>query len=208
MGEKIVRVPHQKRSIAKKEKIAEVAYEIFTTKGYFETNTTEIAKQAGVSTGIVYAYFKDKKDILMDCLDRFGGNLTRQICDAIARTTVPGDIHQIARNVLQIFVEMHSAQKLFHDEVMSMQYRDEDVRNYFMKIERAIMSAVSEQLGTYGLTFTFEREQTYILFTLVKGIEDQLAFGQTSDINKEVLIDQCANIVAAMLSRKTENEGS
>ena len=37
---------------------------LFCEKGYYRTNTAEIAKAAGVSTGIVYSYFHDKKDIL------------------------------------------------------------------------------------------------------------------------------------------------
>ena len=44
-------------------------YELFAKKGYFNTNTAEIAKNAGVSVGLVYGYFADKRDILLDVLD-------------------------------------------------------------------------------------------------------------------------------------------
>ena len=65
-----VRTPRQERSIAKKKKIIEAGYELFSKVGYYATNTAEIAKHAGVSTGIVYGYFKDKRDILLDVLAR------------------------------------------------------------------------------------------------------------------------------------------
>jgi len=59
-----VQVPRQKRAQAKKDAIVLASYGLFCEKGYYGTNTAEIAKRAGVSTGIVYRYFQDKKDIL------------------------------------------------------------------------------------------------------------------------------------------------
>ena len=49
-----IREPQQKRSIDKKNRIIEAGYKLFAEKGYFDTNTAEIAKEAGVSTGIIY----------------------------------------------------------------------------------------------------------------------------------------------------------
>ena len=63
MDKEYVRVPQQKRSIEKKQRIIEAGYSMFIKKGYFDTNTAEIAREAGLSTGSVYAYFSDKKDI-------------------------------------------------------------------------------------------------------------------------------------------------
>jgi TetR/AcrR family transcriptional regulator, biofilm operon repressor len=59
---------------------------------------------------------------------------------------------------------------------MSLQYRDEVVRESFMKIERTMMSAAAKRLARLGIVFKHEREQTYLLFTMIKGILDQLAF--------------------------------
>jgi len=192
-----VRIPNQKRSIEKKEKIIEAAYEIFNTKGYFETNTAEIAVEAKVSTGSFYAYFKDKKDILLICLKLFGEELTRKICTAIADTGAV-HTHNAAKNVLNIIIESHYAKKTLHDEIMSLVYRDEDVRAAFMEMEQAMMSAIAAELAKAGLHFTHEREQTYLLFTMVQGIESQLAFELNADVDKNILIDECARLMGAM----------
>ena len=64
MSSNEIREPIQKRSIEKKEKIIKAGFELICEKGYYNTNTAEIAKAAGVSTGIVYQYFKDKHDIM------------------------------------------------------------------------------------------------------------------------------------------------
>ena len=61
--------PKQKRSIEKKNHIIiETGIELMTEKGYHHTTTDDIAAAAGVSTGIIYRYFKDKHDILIDGL--------------------------------------------------------------------------------------------------------------------------------------------
>ena len=61
MAENEIREPIQKRSIETKDKIIEAGFELICNDGFYNTNTSKIAKKAGVSTGIIYQYFKDKK---------------------------------------------------------------------------------------------------------------------------------------------------
>jgi AcrR family transcriptional regulator len=65
------RQPKQTRSIKTKEKIRNVAYQLFCKKGYFKTTTNEIAKVAEVSIGSLYFYYRDKDMILVEILDRY-----------------------------------------------------------------------------------------------------------------------------------------
>ena len=58
-----IRIPKQKRSIEKRNRIIEKGFELICKNGYYNTTTNDIAKYADVSTGIVYQYFKDKKEI-------------------------------------------------------------------------------------------------------------------------------------------------
>lgn len=199
-----VRVPRQKRSIEKKERIIEAAYRIFNQNGYFGTNTAEIAKEAGLSTGSVYAYFTDKKDILLACLNKFGDKLTEDICREIGGLSAAGDIFVIVKKVLQILGEFHKQSKLYHNEVMSLQYRDEDVKNYFVNIQKTMMEAVTRTVGTQGYSFRHSREQTFLLFKMIDGIEDELAFNENPDIDQSILIEECSRLIISMLIKKEE----
>ena len=49
----------------KKNTILNAAVKIFAEKGYQYATIAEIAKEAGVSTGLVYSYFKNKLDLLL-----------------------------------------------------------------------------------------------------------------------------------------------
>lgn len=199
MDKKDVRIPQQKRSIEKKEKIIEAATGIFMQHGYLNTNTADIAKAASISTGSVYAYFEDKKDILLECLYRFGETLTKQICEKVGSLSFNGDIYNTIKNILKIFVNYHNWTKLLHDEIMSLQYIDADVKNYFESIQKTMMIALSNQLKASGYSFSNEREQTFLLFQMIMGIEDELAFIHSPDINQEILIDECAKAIVPML---------
>ena len=75
MGNSDIRKPIQKRSIETKEKILKAGFELICEKGYYNTNTAEIAKSANVSTGIIYQYFKDKHDILIESLQNYGNSI-------------------------------------------------------------------------------------------------------------------------------------
>ena len=45
--------------------ILRAAVKLFTGRGYYTTTISQIAREAGVSTGLIYQYFGDKDDILL-----------------------------------------------------------------------------------------------------------------------------------------------
>lgn len=59
----MTRIPTQKMSIEKINKIIE--------KGYYNTSTPDIAESAEVSIGIIYQYFNDKKDIFIEGIKQY-----------------------------------------------------------------------------------------------------------------------------------------
>ena len=82
----LIREPKQKRAIEKKEKIIEAGFNLICKNGYYNTNTMEIAKKAGVSTGIIYQYFKDKYDILILGIEKYKVNYYYILLISIKRT--------------------------------------------------------------------------------------------------------------------------
>lgn len=68
------RVPIQKRGRAKKDQILATSKQLFTDKNYFNVSTNEIARQAGVSIGTLYAYFSSKEDILIELLKDYNNS--------------------------------------------------------------------------------------------------------------------------------------
>lgn len=204
MDKKDVRIPQQKRSIEKKENILDAAMRIYLEQGYLNTSTAQIAKAAGISTGSVYAYFEDKKDILIACLYRFGDTLTKEICENVNNLSINGDIKSTIKDVLRVFINYNNWTKLLHDEIMSLRFIDKDVNEYFKYIQKAMMSALTKQLKVAGYTFLHEQEQTYLLFQMILGIETELAFDHSPDIDQDILIEECTHAILPLLSKINE----
>lgn len=200
--EREIRIPQQKRSIDKKNRIIEAAQRVFNQNGYFGTNTAEIAKEAGLSVGSVYAYFEDKKDILLACLNIFGDKLTDDICREIGRLK-DGDLEDATVRAIKILVDSHEGQsQLYHDEIEALQCRDEDVRRHFIEVQDKLMAAITDAVGAHGYVYQHSREQTFLLFQMVRGIQDELTFNSGRGIDHDILIRDCAKLIVSMVERK------
>ncbi len=66
----MIHAKRQKRSIVvdKRKEILAAAIEVFARKGYNKANIVEVAARAGVATGTVYLYFKNKDDLLLQSM--------------------------------------------------------------------------------------------------------------------------------------------
>ena len=60
----------ERASDERKEKILEVGIEEFSSKGYDNANINVIAKNAGISIGLMYKYFSTKEDLFITCIHR------------------------------------------------------------------------------------------------------------------------------------------
>ena len=110
-----IREPIQKRSIEKKEKIIKAGFELICEKGYYNTNTAEIAKAAGVSTGIIYQYFKDKHDILVEGIKRYASEIFYPMLNVTSNIKIDkNNLDTILRNMINTFIENHK----FHKSLM------------------------------------------------------------------------------------------
>lgn len=70
MLEKRYKDAFERASDERKEKILEVGIEEFATKGYENANINVIAKNAGISIGLMYKYFSTKTDLFVTCIQR------------------------------------------------------------------------------------------------------------------------------------------
>lgn len=68
----------------------------FEQKGYHETTINDVADAAGVSSGLIYQYFNDKRDVLFQVILEILEAYNRDLPGAISRYTEPLDRLQAA----------------------------------------------------------------------------------------------------------------
>lgn len=63
--------------------IVRAAIKLFSTQGYYTTTIQQVAREAGISTGLVYQYFRDKDDLLLlaltQVLERYEVEIPRSL---------------------------------------------------------------------------------------------------------------------------------
>ena len=126
-----IREPIQKRSIEKKEKIIKAGFELICEKGYYNTNTAEIAKAASVSTGIVYQYFKDKHDILVEGIKKYASDIFYPMLTVTSNIKIDkNNLDVVLRNMINTFIENHKLSQIAHEEIMAMTHSDKEIAEF------------------------------------------------------------------------------
>ncbi|MFK2825418.1 TetR/AcrR family transcriptional regulator [Bacillus sp. B190/17] len=77
----------EKQPQAKKDLILQVAIEEFAKNGYEKTTTAVITSRAGISKGILFHYFKSKKNLYMYLVSHIITLLTEKTMEAISHVT-------------------------------------------------------------------------------------------------------------------------
>jgi AcrR family transcriptional regulator len=75
----------------RKRQITRAAYEIIAEKGYNNFTMMDIAKRAGVSSGLIHHYFKDKENMLVTLLREMQQNIRQSLEQSIETVADPGE---------------------------------------------------------------------------------------------------------------------
>ena len=186
-NENKVRQPKQERSIETKSKIINAGYKVFSTVGYYGTNTAEIAKVAGVSTGIVYGYFKDKRDILLCVLDIYIDTVTKPIFDIMEKLAPPVDIASLMPTIMEEVIRIHEDNQRLHHTLHSLAANDEGVNEKFFGLELAVTERISARLVELGQPAENLPEKVHVAMNVVQAFAHEYVFDKHDYINYEVM---------------------
>ena len=82
----------RKKSVMPKDyrnKILTAAVKVFAQKGYVNTTMSDVSIHAKVGIGTLYNYFKNKDDLLLQCLRKMIEDKIQQIEAASATSQIP-----------------------------------------------------------------------------------------------------------------------
>ena len=185
-----IREPIQKRSIEKKEKIIKAGFELICEKGYYNTNTAEIAKAAGVSTGIVYQYFKDKHDILVEGIKRYASEIFYPMLNVTSNIKIDkSNLDTILRNMINTFIENHKLSQVAHEEIMAMTHSDKEIAEFFQQNEMAMTKNISRILVDNGFDSKNLDEKVHISIHLIDDLCHEIVYHKHKDLDYDVMIN-------------------
>lgn len=192
------RVPTQKRSIEKKQRIKDAALKLMSEKGYFATSSNEIAREAGVSIGTFYSYFKDKKELYAELVD----DIYTAVLTPINLNELPDDLS--IEETVQLYVTAvfrgHEYQTAFQREISSLSEQSDEFRAIEMVHKSNILHVFSEALKAYREELKPQDlgTSTYIILTTVEAVIHDTLF-HNGGKNKEAVIRELTAMIVNYL---------
>lgn len=169
------REPQQKRSIEKKNRIIETGFRLMCENGYQKTTTADIAKAAGVSTGIIYSYFKDKRDIFICGLETYGNQTLLPVYEQITPNL---DVYKSMETIIDSLIQSHKLFENAHKEIAALTMTDETIARIMFETELQITKQLEQLLTKAGFDAQNLPEKTHIIYNLVESLCHELTFHQ------------------------------
>lgn len=202
-NENTTRIPQQARSIEKRNNLVEAAMALFADKGYQGTNAKEIAKKAGVSVGTFYAYFKDKKAILLDVIGQHLADVDQSVfgeIKAMRQTKTSG--REIMRRVIEMGHRSHTQTPGLLRVMLALRYTDEDIAHRSRLEHEALIKKfirLQESFGDSLRVTDLEASARVVANAFEETLHSVAVFGDEMD--RDQLYEALADMTATYLFR-------
>lgn len=195
-----IREPIKKNSIEKKKKIIEKGFELMCNNGYHNVNCVDIAHYAGVSTGIIYQYFKDKRDIFIAGIKMYAEKITFPMLNIMEQEEITKDnIKALIEIMIDKFVETHTISEKAHEELMAMSCIDEEIAEIFYNYEIEITNKVSNILKEKKLKIANIEEKVHIIYGIMDNYCHEVVYHKHKTLNYDTMKEEIIKIIANIL---------
>lgn len=165
----------QQRTIESRKKLLDAAYRLFIEKGYYNTNTKEIARYAGISIGNFYNYYQDKCEIYCALLEIY----TTDSCKAMEELL--GKLAELegrcayqdflSSNIRQLLDRAADTKKFFEDSIVIAK-ESTRVQSILLRAEEDIIAILESFLK---MRFPDSHVNFYTRARMIYVITDQIA---------------------------------
>lgn len=196
----MTRIPTQKRSIEKRNKIIEKGFELMCEKGYYNTSTPDIAESAGVSTGIIYQYFNDKKDIFIEGIKQYSNSIMFPMINVLESQKIEiTNLDKLLNTMINKFIETHTISKKAHEELIAMSHLDSDISTIFKTFEFETTEKIVTLLENNNIHLKNPMEKIHIIINMVDNLCHEIVYHKHPQINYDIMKNEVINIIKNIL---------
>lgn len=195
------RIPTQKRSIEKRNKIISYGFELMCNKGYHNINTNDIAKYANVSTGIIYQYFNDKKEIFIEGIKNYSDNIMFPILNVLKNNDIKiTNLEKLLNEMLDIFIKQHTLSKNAHEEMIALSHLDPDIAEIFHQKELDTTTVIVKTLKENNLSSENLLEKVHIIIGIVENYCHDVVYHHHKTMNYDIMKKEVIKIITSILT--------
>ena len=191
----------QQRSIETRNKILAVGMDLLLKKGFHRITTDDIAKAAGLSTGIIYHYFKDKKDILISALEIHADNIFSDVLNVYQTNILElgGNFEDFLRLVFNYFLEYHKKNWEVHEEMESLYHSDPDIAYCMDKFWIKAFDMLAEILISKGFSEIHIRDNIRMILNFIECYCHTYMRPVNENLDQDYMLDKTIKIIMELL---------
>lgn len=198
MGE--IREPIKRTSIEKKNKIIEKGFELICEKGYHNVTSIDIAKYAEVSTGIIYQYFQDKRDIFIAGIRDYADKIMFPMLQTLeVKDFNLNDLKSMISNMIDVFIKNHKMSKKAHEELMAMSHLDDKIGDIFKQKEIEVTEKIENVFKKNNLNIS--KENIHIAHGIIDNFCHEVVYHKHEELNYDLMKEKVIDIVYDLLSK-------
>jgi len=138
----------QERAKGTHDAILQAAAKVFPRKGFEKTQTPDIARAAGISTGAVYRYFRNKREIYLEMLEGHLDAARAEVATRLAPARFIGtDPRAAIPQILDVLFDQVKKNPALARVYLAMSLTDPDVQRLRARSEaedRAVVASLLE----------------------------------------------------------------
>lgn len=170
--------------------------------GYYNTNTSDIAKFANVSTGIIYQYFNDKKEIFIEGIKNYSEGIMFPILDILKNNDLDFDnLENLLDKLLTIFIKKHTLSKKEHEEMIALSHMDDEIQKIFNNKEIETTKIIADALSSHGFSSKYLFEKVHIIIGIVENYCHEVVYHKHELINYDTMKQEVIKIITQILKK-------
>lgn len=136
--------PQQARARRTREKLIEAAVDCFERRGFDETTTAMIASEAGVAVGTLYNHFKDKREMILELLERTNAEVEEEVIAQLDPASWRGvtDPRDHLRRLIDAIFHAQRLRPGIQRILWAQYFKDEEFRAPFEAMRGRIRQAI------------------------------------------------------------------
>lgn len=193
----MTREPIKKSAQEKRKKIIENGFLLMCEKGYHNVSCVDIAKVSGVSTGIIYQYFNNKRDIFIEGIKKYSNDIMFPVIEVLDNISNK-NIKDIINSILDKFIESHKKVEKAHEEIMAMCCLDSEIADIYHFEEINTTKKIANNLANkYNISNA--NEKVHLIYGMLDNYCHEVIYHKHDsldyDLMKNILINAVIQII-------------
>lgn len=182
----------------RRRQIVDASVQLFIAKGFHRTTTREIARETGISNGLLYEYVRSKEDVLYLVCDAIHAEVEQGVAEALRKASGGRDVlaamireyflvcHRMSDHILLIYQETKTLPLHWQKKVLENEVRLTDIFVNALKVlvssgelsrmDRDSIELIAHNIVVLGHMWTFRRWYLSSRYTIEDYIQIQTDF--------------------------------